>query len=143
MHHEDHVLANILRVIADALDGLPEWDYDEARDAITRSLLGGIDGRRDVGSLVQQALADSSVISDDVLDTITQMIAQIDKKISDQMNEILHAEEFQKLESSWRGLHYLVMNSETGTNLKIRLMNLPKREMIRDLPRPAAEAKKP
>ena len=55
-----------------------------------------------VTTLVQQALADQNSIKDDVLDTITQMIAAIDKKISDQMNEIIHNEEFQKLESSWR-----------------------------------------
>ena len=86
-----------------------------------------------VSTLVQQALADTSVIKDDVLDTITEMIAQIDRKISAQMNEIIHAEEFQKLESSWRGLHYLVYNSETDAQLKIRFMNASKQELHRHL----------
>ena len=86
-----------------------------------------------VSTLVQQALADSNVIKDDVLDTITEMIAQIDKKISDQMNEIIHAEPFQQLESSWRGLHYLVFNSETDAQLKIRFLNASKQELHRHL----------
>ncbi len=86
-----------------------------------------------VTTLVKQALADSSVVKDDILDTITEMIAQIDKRLSDQMNEIIHADEFQQLESSWRGLHYLVMNSETDAQLKIRVMNASKSELHRHL----------
>src|SRR4029453_2544204 len=76
-----------------------------------------------VATLVQQALADTTLIRDDVLDTIEEMIARIDEKLSAQMNEILHAEEFQKIESAWRGLHYVVFNSETDSMLKIRVMN--------------------
>jgi len=62
---------------------------------------------------VEQALADTSVIKSDVLDTIGEMIAQLDKKLSAQMNEIMHAPEFQQLEGAWRGLKYLVFQSET------------------------------
>src|SRR5918992_896557 len=58
-----------------------------------------------VSTLVQQALADTSLIKDDVLDTIEEMIAQIDRKLTAQVNEILHAPEFQRIESAWRGLH--------------------------------------
>ncbi|HKH27390.1 MAG TPA: type VI secretion system contractile sheath large subunit, partial [Sphingomicrobium sp.] len=61
-----------------------------------------------VGTLAQQALTDSSLIKEDVLDTIEEMIARIDAKLTAQMNAILHAPEFQKIESTWRGLHYLV-----------------------------------
>ena len=86
-----------------------------------------------VSTLVKQALADSSVVSDDVMATIEAMIAAIDKKLSDQMNEVLHAPEFQQLESSWRGLNYLVFNSETDANLKIRVMNASKTELYRHL----------
>src|SRR5438309_7404795 len=63
-----------------------------------------------VTTLVHQALADTTVIKDDVLDTIEGMIARLDEKLSAQMNEILHAPEFQQIESAWRGLHYLVFN---------------------------------
>src|SRR5436305_7815895 len=73
-----------------------------------------------VKTLVEQALVDTSVIKSDVLDTIEEMIAQIDKKLSAQVNEILHAPEFQQIESAWRGLSYLVYQSETDAQLKIR-----------------------
>ena len=86
-----------------------------------------------VATLVQQALADSSVIKGEVLDTIEEMIARLDEKLSAQVNEILHAEEFQKIESAWRGLNYLVYNSETDSNLKIRVMNVSKNELHKHL----------
>ena len=86
-----------------------------------------------VSTLVEQALSDTSLVKDDVLDTLDEMIARIDEKLSAQMNEILHAEEFQQIESSWRGLHYLVFESETDATLKIRVMNASKRELYRDL----------
>jgi type VI secretion system protein ImpC len=86
-----------------------------------------------VQTLVTQALSDSSVIKGDVIDTIEEMIARLDEKLSLQMNEILHAEEFQQLESAWRGLHYLVFNSETDATLKIRVMNVGKGELYRNL----------
>jgi type VI secretion system protein ImpC len=86
-----------------------------------------------VTTLVKQALADTSVIKDDVLDTIEEMIARLDQKLTAQVNEVLHAPEFQQIESAWRGLHYLVMNSETDANLKIRVMNVSKNEIYRNL----------
>lgn len=86
-----------------------------------------------VSTLVQQALADTSVIQEDVLDTIESMIARIDEKLTAQMNEILHAQEFQQIESAWRGLNYLVFNSETDSSLKIRVMNISKNEIYRNL----------
>ena len=61
------------------------------------------------------------------------MIARLDEKLSAQVNEILHAPEFQKLESAWRGLHYLVFNSETDSSLKIRVMNISKNEISKTL----------
>src|SRR5215467_16366649 len=66
-----------------------------------------------VKTLVEQALADTSLIKADVLDTIEEMIAQLDKKLSAQMNEIMHQPEFQQIEGAWRGLAYLIFQSET------------------------------
>ena len=86
-----------------------------------------------VATLVREALADSSLIKDDVLDTIEEMIARIDEKLTAQVNAILHAPEFQQIESAWRGLHYLVFNSETDAMLKIRVMNVSKNELYRNL----------
>ena len=86
-----------------------------------------------VQTLITQALADSSLVKGEVLDTIEEMIARLDEKLSAQMNEVLHAPEFQQLESAWRGLNYLVFNSETDASLKIRVMNVGKTELYRNL----------
>jgi type VI secretion system protein ImpC len=86
-----------------------------------------------VATLVRQALEDTTVIKEDVLDTIEEMIARLDQKLTAQVNEILHAPEFQQIESAWRGLHHLVYNSETDANLKIRVMNVTKTELYRNL----------
>ncbi len=86
-----------------------------------------------VKTLVEQALSDTSLIKSDVLDTIEEMIAQLDKKLSAQMNEIMHAPEFQQIESAWRGLKYLVFQSETDAMLKICVMNVSKGELYRHL----------
>jgi type VI secretion system protein ImpC len=81
-----------------------------------------------VKTLAQQALGDAKVIGHDVFTTVDAMKAALDRTLSEQINKILHNEEFQKLESAWRGLHYLVMNSSTGKDLKIRVMNMSKDE---------------
>lgn len=80
-------------------------------------------------TLAEQAIDQSKLISDDTLETIQSMISVLDKRLSDQVNEILHHEKFQKIESSWRGLHYLVNNSETDKMLKIRVFNISKKEL--------------
>jgi type VI secretion system protein ImpC len=85
-----------------------------------------------VTTLVREALSDASVIKDDVLDTIEEMIARLDAKLTEQVNAIIHAPEFQRIESAWRGLHYLVFNSETDATLKIRVMNVAKIELYRN-----------
>lgn len=84
-----------------------------------------------IGILVGQALENADAISDDVLNTIEEMIARLDEKLSDQMNAIMHNPVFQQLESNWRGLHHLVFNSETDAMLKIRVMNVAKPELSR------------
>ena len=87
-----------------------------------------------VQTLAQQALADAQVISDDVFLTVEGMIAAIDRKLSEQVNKIIHHPDFQQLESAWRGLNYLVMNTSTGKDLKIRVLNISKdetRKMLR------------
>ena len=70
---------------------------------------------------------------ENMLETISTRIEELDKLISAQLNEILHAPELQTLEASWRGLNQLVMNTETGTSLKLRLFNLSKDELRNDL----------
>lgn len=84
-----------------------------------------------VQTLAQQAMADAAVIGDDVFATLDAMRAALDRKLSDQMNQILHHPDFQSLESAWRGLHYLVMNTSTGKDMKIRVLNAGKEECRR------------
>lgn len=75
------------------------------------------------------------VVSKDVEKNIKFWIGELDKKLTSQLNEVMHHEAFQKLESTWRGLHYLVQQSETGVSLKIRVMNARKTELAKDLER--------
>lgn len=82
---------------------------------------------------LDQVVKPGQVVSKDVDSNIKAWINEIDKKLSAQLNEIMHNEDFQKLESTWRGLHYLVSQSETGESLKIRVLNVPKRELAKDL----------
>jgi type VI secretion system protein ImpC len=88
-----------------------------------------------VQTLAQQALAQTQLIGKDVVKSIEDMIAAIDKKLSDQINQIIHNEDFQKLEGAWRGLHYMVNNTETDEQLKIRVMNISKAELGKTLKR--------
>ena len=82
---------------------------------------------------LSHVVTDDQVTRKDAAAEINHWIAKIDEKISTQLNEIMHDPKFQKLEGSWRGLHYLVHQSETGTTLKIRVLNLTKRELLKDL----------
>jgi len=86
-----------------------------------------------VRTLAEQALAGANLISSDVIATIEGLIAQLDKKLTDQINQIIHSDKFQALESAWRGLHYLVNNTETDETLKIRVMNISKNDLAKTL----------
>ncbi len=82
-----------------------------------------------VKTLAQQAMAGAVKMGDDVFATIDAMIAEIDAKLSAQTNAIMHHPEFQALESAWRGLDYMVSKSETGQDLKVRVMNIDQSEL--------------
>jgi type VI secretion system protein ImpC len=86
-----------------------------------------------INEFIGQVMEGTMTISKDTEAMINARIAQIDKLISDQLNEVMHAEEFQKLEGSWRGLHYLVSKSETGERMKIRVMNVNKKDLLKDM----------
>ena len=98
---------------------------DEARGAVAQA----------VQTLAQQALSNTQLLSDDAAKTIEAMIAAIDQKLTEQVNLIMHHEDFQKLESAWRGLHYLVNNTETDEQLKIRVLNVSKTDLGKTLKR--------
>ncbi|HUL07788.1 MAG TPA: type VI secretion system contractile sheath large subunit [Candidatus Acidoferrum sp.] len=84
-------------------------------------------------TLTEEALKGTVTYSKNLTVTFNKAIAMIDEKMSKQLNAIMHDPKFLKLEGSWRGLHHLVMNSETSTSLKIRLMNVSKRELYKDV----------
>jgi len=86
-----------------------------------------------VKTLAAQALENTSLISNDVLHSLQSMIAEIDRKLTQQVNEIIHNAEFQQLESAWRGLHHLVNNTETDEQLKIRVMAISKKDLHKTL----------
>ena len=81
-----------------------------------------------VSTLAEYVLKGVATVSDDTIKSIQAIIAEIDRKLTEQINQILHHEEFQKLESAWRGLSYMVNNTETDENLKIRVMNISKKD---------------
>jgi type VI secretion protein, EvpB/VC_A0108 family len=83
--------------------------------------------------LATQILDEGMAIESDTVAMINHRIAQIDALISDQLNEVLHHPDMQKLEASWRGLHQFVMNTETSTRLKLRLLNVSRKELQEDL----------
>ena len=98
-----------------------EYQKDRAKDMIAE--------------YVKQVMSGEMTLSRNMDATINARIAEIDRLISAQMNEIMHHEEFQKLEGSWRGLHHLVSNSLTGPMLKIRVMSVTKKDMLKDFER--------
>jgi len=96
---------------------------DHAKEAINSA----------VRTLAEQALSGTALISDDSVRTIESIIAEIDRKLSEQINQIMHHEDFQKIESAWRGLSHLVNNTETDETLKIRVLNLSKKDLGKTL----------
>jgi type VI secretion system protein ImpC len=96
---------------------------DRAKEAVQQA----------VQTLAEQALAGAVTISDDAIKTIQAIIAALDKKLTEQINLILHHEDFQKLEGAWRGLSYLVNNTETDEQLKIRVFNVSKKDLGKTL----------
>jgi type VI secretion system protein ImpC len=101
-------------------------------DAATRER-----GKSLVKEFINQVLEGQVTISKDTEAMINARVAQIDHLVSIQLNEILHHPQFQKLEGSWRGLKYLLSQSETSPMLKIRVMNVSKKDLLRDLQRAA------
>jgi len=103
-------------------------DSGRWKDPTSRTL-----ARDMIGELARQVMEGEIVVSKDTEAMLSARIAQIDALISKQLNEVMHHPDFQKLEASWRGLHYLIDKSETGTLLKIRVLNVTKQELGKDL----------
>jgi type VI secretion system protein ImpC len=86
-----------------------------------------------VRTLAAQVLEDKDLIADDAVNSINAIVAEIDRKLAEQVNLIIHNAQFQALEGSWRGLHYLINNTETDEMLKIKVFNISKKELSKTL----------
>ena len=96
---------------------------DRAKEAITSA----------VQTLAEQALSETALISDDAVRTTEAIISELDRKLSEQVNLIMHHKDFQELEGTWRGLHHLVNNTETDETLKIRVLNISKKDVAKTI----------
>jgi type VI secretion system protein ImpC len=119
--------AEVLQVEGGELSQLLQKEFrprtDEAKSAVEQA----------VRTLAEQALANTKLVGADVVKSIEAIIGEIDRKLSEQINLILHHEDLQRLEGAWRGLHYLVNNTETDEMLKIRVMNISKADLHKTL----------
>jgi type VI secretion system protein ImpC len=86
-----------------------------------------------VSELMHELFPGGALWNEELIDRLSTEIASIDTVLSGQLAAIMHTAEFQKLEGSWRGLQYLVYNSESGTQLQLKVLNLTKRELYEDL----------
>ncbi|TRX76782.1 type VI secretion system contractile sheath large subunit [Pseudomonas mangiferae] len=122
-------LQQVEQLETDAFSALLQKEFkpktDEAKEAVQIA----------VRTLAEQALANSVTISNDSYKAIEAIIAEIDRKLSEQVNAIIHHADFQQIESAWRGLHYLVNNTEVDEMLKIRVLPISKKELHRTLRR--------
>jgi type VI secretion system protein ImpC len=108
-----------LSVLDQAIAATKQTEPDQAKDLIE--------------TLTREALKGTVTFSRNLTITFNKAVALLDKHISTQLAEIMHHPDFLKLEGSWRGLNYLAMNSETGTQLKIKLLNASKKDLQKDL----------
>ncbi len=92
-----------------------------------------------VQELVREILDETVTYKKDIEASLNEQIARIDELLSAQLNEVMHHEKFKKLEASWRGLRYLVSQTETGPLLKIKVMSMAKEELMDDLTSGKAE----
>lgn len=88
--------------------------------------------RDQIAALVDEVLAGTVTLSKDLAASIDARVAELDRLLSDQLNVIMHHPDFQRLEAAWRGLKYLVDQSETGPMLKIKVLNASKRDLVKD-----------
>jgi len=118
--------------------GVATQERSEFANLLTREFKPKTDNARAaveaaVQTLAQQALSNTQLISGDSLRSIEAIIAALDAKLTEQINVIMHTEDFQALEAAWRGLHYMVNTTETDETLKIRVLNISKKDVGRTL----------
>ena len=124
--------------IFDTAAGGETTSLNDFESLLSREFTPKSDAARDsvaiaVRALAEQALAQTGLVSDDALSSIAEMIKAIDATLTVQVNQIIHHEDFQQLENAWRGLSYLVNNTETDEFLKIKVYNISKKDLGRTL----------
>ena len=85
-----------------------------------------------ISELVSQVLEGEVIVSENLAASLDARVAELDRLISEQLSEVMHAPEFQALESAWTGLHYLCKQTSTGVQQKIKLFNAAKRDLVKD-----------
>jgi len=111
----------------DQFDALLKREFKPKTDAAEDEV------KKAVRTLAAQALEKQDIVPDQVINTVKSMIAEIDGKLTEQVNEIIHHDDFQTLEGSWRGLKFLCDRTETGADLRIKVMNISKKDLRAEL----------
>ena len=114
-------------IAADDFSALLQQEFKPKSDRASEAVNSAVQ------TLAENVLSNVDMVPEDAVATIKQLIANIDEKLNAQVNAILHHDEFQKLEGSWRGLHHLVNNTETDEQLKISVMNASKDDLRKNL----------
>lgn len=129
MNTEVEARATEVAAVAEG-QGLLDMIVAESKVAVSESERSS--AKDQIAELVDEVLAGSVTVSNDLVTSLDVRIAQLDQLLSDQLNAIMHHPDFQKLEASWRGLKYLVMQSETSPMLKIKVLNASKKDLVKD-----------
>lgn len=121
-HHQSVAAAGALSLLDDivARSKVAKTDTEHAR------------ARDIIGELVREVMAGTVTVSENLSASIDARIADIDRLISEQLSAVMHAPEFQRLEATWSGLHYLCKQTSTGERLKIKLLNATQKDMVKD-----------
>ncbi|MGE8589736.1 MAG: type VI secretion system contractile sheath domain-containing protein, partial [Alcaligenes sp.] len=115
---------------ADAQGGLLDQIVEQSR--VAKSTAEHDRAKDIIGELVREVMKGTVVVSDNLSAMLDARVAELDRLISAQLSEVMHAPEFQNLESTWRGLHYLCQETDTSPMLKIKVLNTTKRDLVRD-----------
>ncbi|RJG06139.1 type VI secretion system contractile sheath large subunit [Noviherbaspirillum cavernae] len=124
--------AQALSAFADAPASESLLDQVISESKVARSDSERARARDLIGELATQVLDGTVILSKNLSATLDARVAELDALISDQLNEVLHAAEFQKMESTWRGLHYLCKQTSTGEMMKIKMLNASKKDLVKD-----------
>lgn len=125
----DRTYLNATSTYPNTVDELSEFSGFTELTIMPGTEIGTNEVNNALALLVREVLCDQSLVAEDVIETIEVLIAKIDEKLSEQVNEILHNEEFRQLESAWRGLAYTLNNTEADASLRVKVLNISKAEL--------------